>query len=192
MNLDLETSADWTGGSGKRHVITTGTVEAALDGVTVLTPVNPDIGASWGRAALLTYDESEVVGVDWLPLSDKPPAETVEVDVSDLRTTDQLLAAVDRAIAVAPEWSVIRLAGELSQGVMLPTTAEHVPPRADVAIHTDDVHFGFAAPDKSDHTALAEFVRSLSDADVAPRTRHQAIALGIAALDPTYALVNES
>lgn len=191
VNLDFKTATDWVGGCRKRHVITSGSEEVAADGVTVLAPVNPDLGSPWGRAALLTYDDAEVT-CEWLSLPEKPPAETVDVDVSELRTTGQLLGAVDRAVAAAPEWSVINLTGNLPQGVMLPTTAAHVCPRADVTIRTNDVGFAFTPPDQGDHSAVAEFVRSLCDADAEPRARHQAIALGIAALDPTSVLVNES
>lgn len=192
LDLDFKTATDWVGGCRKRHVVTSGSEEVASDGVTVLAPVNPDLGAPWGQAALLTYDDAEVTCIEWLSLTEKASAETVDVDVAEFRTTGQLLSAVDRAVAAAPEWSVINLTGNLPQGVMLPTTAEHVCPRADVTIRTNDVGFAFTPPDQGDHSALAEFVRSLCDADAEPRARHQAIALGIAALDPTSVLVNES
>lgn len=183
--LALEPSASWASEYRARHVITSGSAEVALDGVTVLAPANPGLGEQWGQAALLSYNSFGVTNVERVALTAKASAETVDVDVSAFAATDDLLAALDRTVAAAPEWSVIRLVGELPQGVQLPLTAEYVPPRDDVAIRAGDISFGFTRPNQSDHTALAEFIRSLSDADANEQDRHQAIALGIAALVPS-------
>ncbi|WP_131810979.1 hypothetical protein [Mycolicibacterium fortuitum] len=183
--LALESTVSWTNGCRGRHSIICGSADDALDGVTVLAPANPDLGEQWGRAALLSYDSVGVTNVERVTLTEQGSAETVDVDVSAFGATEDLLAALDRTIAVAPEWSVIRLVGELPQGVQLPITAGYAPPRDDVAIRTDEISFGFTQADQNDHTALAEFVRSLSDADADERDRHQAIALGIAALVPS-------
>lgn len=183
-DLAPELSASWVGGDRARHVITIGSSEALLDGVTVLAPINPCLGEPWGRAALLTYDDSAVTDVEWVSLTTQPSAQTIEIDVSALMSTDELKVALDRAITAAPEWSVVRLVGDLPHGVQLPSTAEYTSPRDDVALETDDVGFEFAQPERADHTALAEFVRSLCEADADEQERHQAIALGIAALVP--------
>jgi hypothetical protein len=183
-DLSPEMAERWVGGSRARYVITNGASETQLDGVTVLAPVNPDLGESWGCAILVTYDDSGVVGAQPISLTSNPPAATIDVDVSGLRGTEELTGSLDRAIASAAEWSVVRLVGELPQGVQLPSTAGYVPPRDDVAVETDRLGFAFTPPDRADHTALGEFVRSLMDADADERSRHQAIALGIAALVP--------
>ena len=190
-DLAPEPSASWVAGERTRHVITSGASEAQLAAVTVLAPVNPDVGMPWGRAALVTYDNSGVTNVGWVSLTTQPPAETIEIDVSALAATEELTAALDRAIAAAPDWSVVRLVGDLPQGVLLPSTAGYVSPRGEVAVETDRVGFTFTPPDGADHTALCEFVRSLIDADADERARHQAIALGMAALVPASDVAEE-
>lgn len=184
-DLPPEVAERWVGGSRTRYVITSGTSEIQLDGVTVLTPLNPELGKSWGHAALVKYDGVGVTGAELISLTSHPPATEVDIDVSGLSGTAELTGALDRAIASAPEWAVVRLVGDLPQGIQLPSTAGYVPPRDDVAVDTDGVGFAFTPPDRADHTALGEFVRSLIDADADDRSRHQAIALGLAALVPT-------
>jgi hypothetical protein len=183
-DLAPELGANWVGGDRRRHLITSGASATALDGVTVLAPLNPAVGEPWGRAALVTYDDSAVTGVRWVSLTSQPPAETIEIDVSGLARTEDLTAALDRAIAAAPEWSVVRLVGDLPQGVQLPSTAGYASPRDDVAVETGGVGFTFTPPERADHTALGEFVRSIIGADADARSRHQAIAVGTAALVP--------
>jgi hypothetical protein len=183
-DLAPELGANWVGGDRRRHLITSGASETALDGVTVLAPLNPAVGQPWGRAALVTYDDAAVTSVGWVSLTSQPPAETIELDVSGLVGTEDLTAALDRAIAAAPEWSVVRLVGDLPQGLQLPSTAGYASPRDDVAVATDGVGFTFTPPERTDHTALGEFVRSLIGADADARSRHQAIAVGTAALVP--------
>ncbi len=184
-DLAPELGANWVGGDRRRHVITSGASEAAVDGVTVLAPVNPPVGEPWGRAALVTYDDSAVTSVGWVSLTSYPPAETIEIDVSGLAGTEDLNAALDRVIAAAPEWSAVRLVGELPQGVLLPSTAGYASPRDDVTVEIGGVGFTFTPPERTDHTALGEFVRSLIADDADARSRHQAIAVGMAALVPT-------
>jgi len=183
-DLAPESAAEWIAGARCRHVITSAGGETQLDGVTVLAPVNPDLGKPWGQAALISYDSSGVTDVETVSLINNPTPTTVDVDVSRIGETDELLAALDQAIASAPEWSVVRLVGELAQGVQLPSTAGHMWSRDNVAVEVDRVGFSFTLPDRTDHTAQGEFVRSLVDADLNDRARHQAIALGLAALVP--------
>jgi hypothetical protein len=183
-DLPPERSASWVEEDHTRHVITSGASETQLDGVTVLAPANPGLGEPWGQAAVVTYDNSKVTSVEWVSLTTQPPAQTIEIDVAGLATTLELSGALDRAIAAAPEWSVVRMVGDLSQGVQLPSTAGYASPRGDVAIDIDGVGFAFTPPERADHTALGEFVRSVIDADADERVRHQAIALGMAALVP--------
>jgi hypothetical protein len=182
--LDSELAARWVGWDRTRYVITNGASETQLDGVTVLAPVNPDLGESWGRAILVTYDNLGVTGAEPISLTSNPSAASIDIDASGLGGTEELTGALDAAIASAPEWSVVRLVGDLPQGVQLPSTAGYVPPRDDVAVETEGLGFAFTLPDRSDHTALGEFVRSLIDTDGDERSRHQAIALGLGALVP--------
>ncbi|MGW4099101.1 hypothetical protein [Mycobacterium sp. NPDC004974] len=192
VGLDLADSMSWVSGYRNRHVITSGSASMPADGVTLLAPVNPGLGEQWGHAAVVTYDRSGVTSSEWVTLTTSPSAETIEIDVSAIATTQDLLAALNNSIATAPEWSVVTLVGELLQGVQLPVTAEYISPRGDVALRTDEVSFGFTSPAENDHTALAEFVRSLADADAGPQDRHQAIALGLAALVPSVGSVNNA
>ena len=182
----LDESSTWVAGSHDRHVITSGSVEAAAAGVTVLGPVNPDLGEPWAPAVLLTYDSVRVTSIEQVPLTTSPSAQTFPIDVSVFNTTSDLLSAITKTVQTAPEWSVIELVGELVQGVLLPATVQYDSPRDDVAIRTDAVSFGITAPADNDHTAVAEFVRSLGNANAVARDRHQAIALGLAALVPSH------
>jgi hypothetical protein len=183
-DLSPEHCASWRQEHCTRHVITSGMSELRLDGVTVLAPVNPVLGEPWGRAALMSYDNTGVIGVEYVSLTTQPPAETIEIDVAGLPTTQALTDELDQVIEAAPEWSMVRLVGDLPQGVQLPSTSGYASPRGEVALDTDSVGFTFTAPERADHTALAEFVRSVIDADADARIRHQAIALGMAALVP--------
>lgn len=185
VGLSDESAKDWVGLGPGRHVITTGPNAQELDGVTVLAPVNPVIGEKWGQAALVTFDNVGATGVRWTSLTTAPDSQTVELDVSTLSTTADLLAAVDSTAAGLPEWSLIKLVGELPHGVLLPNISEYARARDDVSLNADAVSFGFTPPEQDDHTALAEFVRSLNGSNASDRDRHQAIALGIAALQPS-------
>lgn len=183
-DLPPDRCASWRQGDRTRHVITSGMNEMRLDGITVLAPVNPELGEPWGRAALVSYDNTGVIGVECVSLTTQPSPETIEVDVSGLPTTQALTAELDRVIAAAPEWSMVRLVGDLPQGVQLPSTSGYASPRGEVAVDADSIGFTFTTPERPDHTALGEFVRSVIDADADARIRHQAIALGMAALVP--------
>lgn len=183
--LGIDTCAEWVAGDRARYVLTSGAGYEACDGVTVLGSANPDLGEPWGEGVFLTYDDSMVISIERIKLTTLPPAETVSIVVSELATTPELLDTLDKAVAAVSEWSVIRLVGELPQGVQLPATAHYVSSRDDVAIRADEVSFGFAQPAEDDHTALAEFIRSLINADADPQDRHQAIAVGVEALVPS-------
>lgn len=183
--VDLDESGSWVAGRRDRHVITSGSIEAAAAGVTVLGPANPDLGEPWAPAVVLTYDGSGVIGIEQVSLTSSPSAQTFPIEVSVFNTTSELLDKISRTVEAAPEWSVIELVGELAQGVLLPATAQYDSPRDDVAIRTDAVGFAFTAPADNDHTAVAEFVRSVCGANADARDRHQSIALGLAALVPS-------
>ncbi|MDR7187161.1 hypothetical protein J2X85_004231 [Microbacterium trichothecenolyticum] len=175
-------AAAWSRLRAKRHVITTGNPELSSPGVTMLAAVNADIGDSFGSAAVINLDVDGAVSVERLTVLDGAPA-AARLDVSTVRDDNGLRALFAAAARSAVPWTVIKLTGTLAPGVLLPSTAGWSSARPEIVIDESEVDFAFAAPDSADRTALAEFLRSIADEPVDDRTRHQAIALGLAALN---------
>lgn len=163
------------------HVVTTGAAETADSRSTMLRPVNGDLGEPFGRAAVIRIDNSLQVAVDWVDLLPGDPS-TVDVDVSSAATTAELLAQIIAATESLAAWSVLRLTGVLQPGIVLPSTREEIGGRDDILITDEALEFASLVPDTDDHSALAEFARSLTAASADDRTRHQATAFGLLAL----------
>ncbi|GAA1994460.1 hypothetical protein [Microbacterium pumilum] len=163
------------------HVVTTGSAETADSRSTVLRPVNGDLGEPFGRAAVILIDHAHQVAVDWVDLLAGHPS-TEDVDVTSAATTADLLAQVIAAAKSLAPWSVLHLRGLLQPGVVIPATKEEMSGRDDILITDEALEFASVTPESDDHSALAEFARSLDAASVDDRTRHQAMAFGLLAL----------
>ncbi|MGI9825334.1 hypothetical protein [Agromyces sp. Marseille-Q5079] len=181
--LPVDRCVSWAGDGPGRHVVTTGPQETLLEGLTVLEDVNPSLGSAAGNAALILLDGSNVVSVEFKAVLEAAAGAVVPVDMSEITSTDALLGALNRAVSSAPAWSVVRLMGIVRQGVLLPALAGRSHDRDDVRVDMGDLSFAFEEPESSDHTAMSEFVRSLSRDSADDRSRHQAIALGLAAFE---------
>jgi hypothetical protein len=165
------------------HVVTTGPAEYADNDVTVLQPVVGALGDPFGRAALITVTEAGTVSTEWLALLEGDPSR-VAIDVTAAETTDDLIRSVAMAMMTAAPWSVVELTGMVQPGVLLPPHF-HIPQRDDVVVNDATLQFVTSDPPADDHTAVSEFIRSISSADADERTRHQAIAHGLRALHAT-------
>lgn len=172
----------WSGLRATRHVITTGGPELSSPGVTMLATVNSDVGDPFGSAAFINIDFGGAFSVERLTVLEGAPS-TVPLDVSAAHDENELRALIADAANSAAPWSVIKLTGTLAPGVLLPSTAGWSPLRPEIVIDESEVGFAFTALDSTDRTALAEFLRSIDDEPADDRTRHQAIALGLAALN---------
>ena len=162
------------------HVVTTGSAEGTDSRSTVLRPVNGDIGEPFGRAAVLHIDDDHQVAIDWVDLLVGDPLSR-DLDVSSAATTAELLAQIKSAADSLASWSRLRLVGSVQPGIVLPAK-EELSGRDDILISDDELEFAALIPEADEHSALAEFARSLADAPADDRTRHQAMAYGLLAL----------
>ncbi len=179
--IDVSDAAAWASRSPNRHVITTGDPEQFGSGVTVLAPVNADVGHPFGQAVLVTVEAGGRVATRAASVLEGSPA-TVDVDVTDVADTIGLAKRINSQAETIEPWSVLRLSGELPQGVLLPSTIGSAPVRDDIILDESALSFAFTEPASGDRTALAEFLRSAADAAGDDKVRHQAIALGLQAL----------
>lgn len=161
--------------------VTTGTTERSDSQSTVLRPINGELGEPFGHAAIINIDEDRNASTTWVDLLPGTPS-TVDLDVSSARTTDDLRAQIEATQNTLDAWSVIRLTGELQPGVVLSSALERSTARDDIVIKDEALAYAFDQPEPDDHSALAEFVRSLAGAAADDRTRHQAMAFGLLAL----------
>lgn len=163
------------------HVVTTGRTERTDSQTTVLRPVIGELGEPFGRGAIISVDEARNASTRWVDLVPGNPS-TADLNVSSARTTEDLQAHIGTEQSALDAWSMLRLTGELQPGVVLSAAIERSKARDDIVVHDEALTFAFDEPEPDDHSALAEFARSLAGAAADDRTRHQAMAFGLLAL----------
>ncbi|WP_221193159.1 hypothetical protein [Mycolicibacterium iranicum] len=111
------------------------------------------------------------------------PGAMVDVDVTGAMSTDALAAAL--AAAATPDSPLLlRLMGTLAPGVLLPGFwGSDRDLSSDIVLDFDGLTFATPPVDSSDHSARAEFLHAMAYANTPDLQRHQATALGLAALD---------
>nr|WP_232004182.1 hypothetical protein [Mycobacterium gordonae] len=183
---------------GPRLIVRAAMNEADLDRVTI----GPDdllvsTGATVGQSILavpdLVHDPREVGGFALVVDAENPtkgaqrvqlpgqPGVLVELEVTDIPDTDAFAAAVSSALT-SQSPLVLRLLGTLGPAVLLPGFGgPDLPPGA--VLDVDSLTFGALTLADADQSARAEFVRAMANTRPLELERHQATALGLAALD---------
>lgn len=169
------------GGSGYAHVLTNASETVLADGLTAVAPLLPAAGRVPGSGVVLELGDNvlERTEIDVT----EGGGTTYELDAGRYATTAELVGQIRSAMAGLPPASVVALTGTLRAGVMLPAVAGEDLPRTDVLLDTSALGYEASAGEPSDASSRSEFIRSLSDVDGTDDEHHQALALGLAALE---------
>jgi hypothetical protein len=136
----------------------------------------PDLAA--GESELLLLEIANAAVSERRVVLEVPVPGAAAVDVTDATSTqdlEHLLEGLSGGDAPVP----VRLVGQLAAGVVLPDSAS-LDGVSELA--TDELDLIFPKVDATDGSTLAEFVRGVLEDPSEALVRHQAIAVGLAAL----------
>ena len=162
------------------HVVTSGPSTLLHPTRTVLGPLLPPVGSPSGGAVVIELHPSGEVAQRVLQVGEGLGG---DVDLTPHRSQAEVDTAISTAVARAEPWSIVRLVGLLAEGILLPGTSGLEPSRIDVVVDHSPLDFEITEPRASEHGSRAEFLRGLGRADEPDDERHQAIALGLRALE---------
>lgn len=174
--LDVDGSRSW---SPTETVLVGARQSASEERMVAVGQLLPSLDVSAGGARLVTLLDGGVQSVDDVdPRGRAIPIEPV--DVTHVPTSDHLAQAVAAAAERVGAGGIIRLAGTLPVGIVLPGSLE---PDEGGPVPVDLSQLSFSGASEGDGvpatTTKAQFEAAVAQADAEPRTRHQATALGL-------------
>lgn len=162
------------------RVATTG---PASDGVLSVPDLVGSPGAEGGWGLIIDLDEADAEG-ERVHLPGQPGQNT-DVDVSRLRDPADFAEALKKASQGAGP-VVISLIGSLAPSILLPGFGGPEIPAA-VVLDLSGLQYAVAAPEPTDRSTRAEFLRAMATTRGDERERHQTTALGLRALESSAA-----
>lgn len=170
----LPPSIDQLDAVGVDHVLIAGSFDGELHHRVSITGSLMDLRGGRGRAvALDVHPDRRSVHATVQPLS-VALGGVIQRSIDDVASTADLHELLDGV----PESSRVNVTGTLAEGVVLPSDVAPIS-RLDLS----NLTYALASPDPADRTATGEFIRWVLDQPIPDRDRHQAIAIGLDALD---------